>query len=205
MLDFDDYLYRLASSAPTPGGGSAAALCGAMGAALVAMVARITRESPKQSKRHPLADACIAEADALRARFLEARTLDENAYGAVVAAMALPRLTDDEKMARTARVQDALAQAAAAPLAAVHLGVQLLALSERALDLENANLASDLGCAADFASAAIGASALNVRVNHKYLKNAELVAQHVRVLDEAERDASAIAARVRDRVSAAIR
>jgi formiminotetrahydrofolate cyclodeaminase len=205
VLDFDDYLNRLASSAPTPGGGSAAALCGAMGASLVAMVARITRESPKQSERHPLADACIAEADALRVRFLEARTLDENAYGAVVAAMALPRLTDDEKTARTARLQDALAQAAAAPLAAVYLSVQLLALSERALDLENANLASDLGCAADFAGAAVDASALNVRVNHKYLKNAELVAQHARVLDEAEREAPRIAARVRDRVNAAIR
>ena len=205
MLDFDDYLNRLASSAPTPGGGSAAALCGALGASLVAMVARITRESPKQSERHPLADVCIAEADALRALFLEARALDENAYGAVVAAMALPRITGDEKTARTARLQDALAQAAAAPLAAVHVGLQLLALSERALDLENVNLASDLGCAADFASAVINASALNVRVNHKYLKNAELVAQHARVLDAAERDAPAIAARVRERVSAAIR
>ena len=169
------------------------------------MVARITRESPKQSELHPLADVCIAEADALRALFLEARALDENAYGAVVAAMALPRITGDEKTARTARLQDALAQAAAAPLAAVHVGLQLLALSERALDLENVNLASDLGCAADFASAAINASALNVRVNHKYLKNAELVAQHARVLDAAERDAPAIAARVRERVSAAIR
>ncbi len=205
MLDFDDYLNRLASSAPIPGGGSAAALCGAMGASLVAMVAKITRESSKQSERHALADACIAEADALRARFLEARTLDENAYGAVVAAMALPRSTDDEKTARTARVQEALAQAAAAPLAAVRVGIQLLALSARALDLENANLASDLGCAADFAIAAIDASALNVRANHKYLKNAELVAQHARVLDDAERDVPAIAARVRDRVNAAIR
>lgn len=205
MLDFDDYLNRLASSAPTPGGGSAAALCGAMGASLVAMVARITRENAKQRERHGLAEACFAEADALRARFLEARTLDENAYGAVVTAMALPRSTDDEKTARTARLQDALAQAAAAPLAAVHVGIQLLALSERALDLENANLASDLGCAADFAIAAIDASALNVRVNHKYLKNAELVAQHARVLDDLERDVPAIAARVRDRVNAAIR
>ncbi len=169
------------------------------------MVARITRESPKQSERHALADACIAEAETLRARFLEARTLDENAYGAVVTAMALPRATDEEKAVRTARLQDSLAQAAAAPLAAVHLGVQLLALSERALDLENVNLASDLGCASDFAIAAIDASALNVRVNHKYLKNGELVAQHARVLDDAERDAPAIAARVRERVSAAIR
>lgn len=204
MLDFDDYLNRLASSAPTPGGGSAAAICGAMGAALVAMVARITRENPKNDERAALADACIAEGELLRARFLEARTLDERAYGAVVEAMALPRATEAEKTARTARLQDALAQAAAAPLAAVNLGAQLLALSERALDLENVHLASDLGCAADFALAAIAASALNVRVNHKYLKNPDLVAEHTRVLEMFEREAPLGAARIRARVTAAI-
>jgi len=204
VLDFDDYLNRLASAAPTPGGGSAAAICGAMGAALVGMVARITRESPKKSERHDLADELIAAADVLRARFGEARTLDESAYAAVVTAMALPRESDEETIVRTARLQDALAQAAAAPLAAVHLAAELLALAERALDLENANLASDLGCAASFAMAALDASALNVRVNHKYMKNAALVAQHTRVLVDCEHDAPQTLARIRARVAAAI-
>lgn len=204
MLDFDDYLNRLASAAPTPGGGSAAAICGAMGAALVAMVARITGESPKKSDRHVLADGLIVRADALRARFLEARALDESAYAAVVTAMALPRGSDEEKTNRTARLQDALAQAAAAPLAAVHLATELLTLAERALDLENANLASDLGCAADFAIAALDASALNVRVNHKYMKNAALVERHAQVLGDCEREAPLTAARIRTRVAVAI-
>jgi len=204
VLDFDDYLNRLASAAPTPGGGSAAAICGAMGAALVAMVARITGESPKKSEHHDLADELIAAADVLRARFDEARTLDESAYAAVVTAMALPRGSDEETIVRTARLQDALAQAAAAPLAAVHLAAELLALAERALDLENANLASDLGCAASFAMAALDASALNVRVNHKYMKNAALVAQHTRVLVDCEHDAPQTLARIHARVAAAI-
>lgn len=204
MLDFDDYLHRLASADPTPGGGSAAALCGAMGAALVAMVARITRENPRYEARHAFADRCIGEADALRNGFLEARTLDEAAYGAVVEAMALPRATDEEKAARTARLQAALAQAAGAPLAAVNLCAALAALTERALDLENANLASDLGCAAEFARAALASSALNVRINHKFLKNDALIAEQRRVLDACERAASDAGERVRTRVSAAI-
>jgi len=80
-----------------------------------------------------------------------------------------------------------------------------LKLTESALDLENANLASDLGCAADFAIAALDASALNVRVNHKYMKNGALVAQHAHVLGDCERDAPQTAARIRTRVAAAIR
>jgi len=86
-VGIDDYLKALASSQPAPGGGSAATMVAAIGAALVAMVARITASSPKHADRSELARSLIADADVLRLRLIEAGRNDETAYGALVAAM----------------------------------------------------------------------------------------------------------------------
>ena len=165
-VNFDTYLDALASSAPTPGGGSAATLVAAMGAALLAMVARITLEAARLGPVHPAARAVVADADRLRAAFTAARAEDEAAYGAVVAAMALPRTSDAEKAARTERLQAALATAAAAPLAVAELTAEAMAVAARAAALENRNLMSDVVCAVAFLQAAYDAAVANVRVNH---------------------------------------
>ncbi len=203
MLDFHDYLDRLASPAPTPGGGSAAALTGAMAAALVAMVARITLQSPKLAAVHDEAASLATQADTLRHTFLAARVRDEEAYGAVVAAQALPKTTGDEKAERTARLQAALTGAAEAPLATAALANEAMALGERGAALRNAHLMSDIDCALRFARAALDAAVANVQVNHRFLKNAETVAEQARrltaILDaahDAESRALAIVASV---------
>ena len=174
MLDFDAYLDRLASSDPTPGGGSAAALTGAMGAALLAMVARITLGSPKHSSVHALAQRIIQEADVLRSDFVAARPLDEAAYGAVIAVQALPRTTEAEKRVRMERMQAALEGAAEAPLGVAGLASATIRLAELAAALGNDHLMSDVECALRLARAALDASAANVKVNHRFLKNAEV-------------------------------
>ncbi|MGH7707836.1 MAG: cyclodeaminase/cyclohydrolase family protein [Vulcanimicrobiaceae bacterium] len=170
------YLDDLASADPTPGGGSAACVVAAHGAALVAMVARITLANPRHAAVHALAGAVIAAADHLRAALLVAQTVDEAAYGRVALAMALPKATLDDRSARTTAMQSALAGAAEAPLDAAALALEVLALADRALQLRNAHLVSDLGCAAAFASASIEACGYNVRVNHAYLNDAALIA-----------------------------
>jgi len=175
-VELDAYLDALASASPTPGGGSAATLVAAMGAALLAMVARITLEAARLAAVHPAARAVAADADRLRSAFTAARTEDETAYGAVVAAMGLPRGTEAEKAARTERLQAALASAAAAPLAVAELAAEAMAVAERAAALENRNLMSDVECAVAFLAAAYDASAANVRVNHAFLKDAATVA-----------------------------
>jgi methenyltetrahydrofolate cyclohydrolase len=176
-MDFEGYLDALASADPTPGGGSAATLVGALAAALCAMVARITMSSPKLSPVHEEAAAIAADADDLRRRFVALRPADEAAFQAVIAAQALPKSTDVETAARRERLQAALIGAAEAPLEAARLATDAFALTARTAELHNANLMSDVDCAMHFARAAFDASAANVEVNHRYITDAAIVAQ----------------------------
>jgi formiminotetrahydrofolate cyclodeaminase len=176
-MEFEAYLDALASADPTPGGGSAATLVGALAAALCAMVARITATSPKLAAVHEEAEAIAADADDLRRRFVDLRPLDEAAFQAVVAAQALPRSTDAEKAARTGALQQALIGAAEAPLEAARLATDAFALTARTAELHNANLMSDVDCAMHFARAAFDASAANVEVNHRYITDTATIAQ----------------------------
>ncbi len=175
MLDLHAYLNRLASAEPTPGGGSAATIVGALGAALLAMVARITLGSGRHAAVHADAVLLVGDADSLRARFCAARLQDEEAYAEVPRAQALPRSGEAERALRTERLQAALTNAAAAPLDAAALAAELIALCSRAARLDNAHLASDVECALAFGRAALEASAANVRINHRYMQAAEVV------------------------------
>jgi formiminotetrahydrofolate cyclodeaminase len=182
----NDYLTDLASESPAPGGGSAAMVVGATGCALVSMVARICAASPKYGAKHLLAARLIADADALREGFLERKTRDERAFDAVVAARG-----DKEA------VQQALANAAAVPLEGAQAAFEALQLAADALDLGNANLVSDLGCAAEFAHSALLACAYNVRINHKFLKDESLIASQRSALERIENAAAPLLQAVR--------
>jgi methenyltetrahydrofolate cyclohydrolase len=171
----DAYLDRLASAEPTPGGGSAATLVGALGAALCAMVARITAASERHVAVPEDARAVAEAADALRDRFEAARPLDEAAYGRVVEASALPKRTEAEKLARTEALQAALTGAAEAPLAVAGMCAEGIELAARAGALGNTHLVSDVECALHFFRAALAASVANVRINHRFIKDAEVV------------------------------
>jgi formiminotetrahydrofolate cyclodeaminase len=171
----DAYLDRLASSDPTPGGGSAATLVGALGAALCAMVARITAGSRRHEAVRPQAGALAEAADALRERFTAARLVDEEAFGRVVAAQALPAGSPPEKAARTVALQAALVEAAEAPLAAAGLSAEGVELAVRAALLENPQLVSDVESAVLFFQAAFSASVANVRINHRFLTDPAII------------------------------
>ena len=201
MDSLTDYLTRLASKTPTPGGGSAATIVGASGAALVAMVARINLDNPKRAAQHPLARELAAKADALRAQLEAARVKDEAAFGAVVAAQALPKASEAEVAARQSALERALTHAAAEPLHAARLALDVLALAHRSLDIPNRNLASDLGCAAEFAAAALAACAYNVRVNHRFMRDAATIASQANELARYERRSAALVQAVRAAVA----
>jgi formiminotetrahydrofolate cyclodeaminase len=188
-VELDAYLERLASDAPTPGGGSAATIVAALGASLVAMVARITHRNPSFAEKRASAADIVERADALRSELLAARIHDEAAYTRVVDAQALPRTTPEEKAARAAALQAALAGAAEAPLRAAELAVRVVRMSRDAGALGNAHLVSDVTCAAAFGRAALEASAANVRINHAFLRDASLVASQEATLLALEAEA----------------
>lgn len=191
MDTLDVYLERLASNAPVPGGGSAAALVGALAAALIAMVARISAGNPKYAQQQELAAELVARADELRAQLARARQRDETAFEEVIAAQALPKRDADESQARQQALQRALARAAAEPLQAASLALEVLRLTSRSLEIPNRDLSSDVGCAAEFAYAAILACAYNVRVNHRWMRDRDAVAmgeQRLRAVEDEARD-----------------
>lgn len=177
-----------------PGGGSAAALVGALGAALAAMVARIGATD----------GALAREADQLRAQLIEAQFRDESAFRAVVAAQALPKGNDGERAARRSALESALNGAAEAPLHAASLALAVLKLSERVFDSSTAALVSDAGCAAEFANAAVLACAYNVRINHRYMKDAGAIARQSAALAAMEEQSAQTLARLRERLEAAL-
>lgn len=196
-----EYLSQLASEWPTPGGGSAATMVAAAGAALVAMVARISSANPKYAAAHQLALELVERADALREELVRARERDEAAFDRVVAASAMPKSTDAEKQARRAALELALAHAAAEPLAVALNALEILRLTQSALDLNNKNLVSDIGCAAEFAHAALAACAYNVRINHRFMHDRAAVDAQTHALERYEREAAAQLASVRRAVA----
>jgi formiminotetrahydrofolate cyclodeaminase len=191
----DDYLRRLASRDPVPGGGSAAALVAAIAAALVAMVGRIASE--------PLADV-VAEADRLREDLAAARLRDEAAFAAVIAAQALPKDDEAQVEARRRALDAALQGAAEEPLRAAGLALRVLQLAQRLSEAKTKALASDVGCAAEFAHAALAGCAYNVRVNHKYMRDTEMIACQAEMLASYETEGANILELVRATVSVAL-
>lgn len=192
MERFDLYLERLASSDAVPGGGSAAAVVAAIGAALVAMVGRIGANPP---------DGLVEEADRLRAELDTARKGDEDAYAAVVAAQALPKSGESERAARRDAIERALKRAAQCPLDAAALALRVLELVERLLQNHMGALVSDVGCAAEFAHAAVVACGYNVRVNHRYMRDEAAIREQAATLFRYEGAAARILERARDAVA----
>jgi formiminotetrahydrofolate cyclodeaminase len=192
-----EYLTQLASEWPTPGGGSAATVVGAAGAALVAMVARICSTNPKYAAQKALAHELVARADDLRGEFLRAKERDEAAFDRVVTAQALPQASSEEKQLRRDALEIALQHAAAEPLFAAELALDTLRLAARALEIPNKNLVSDIGCAAEFAAASLAACAYNVRVNHKFMKDTYAIEAQAHVLLRYERESATLLANVR--------
>jgi formiminotetrahydrofolate cyclodeaminase len=170
----------LASKDPTPGGGSASALAGAMAAALVAMVARTTAGSKKFADRAERMEALARDAEGLRADFLALAEEDAAAFDGVMAAFRLPRETPEQQEARARAVQDAYRAAAGPPMKVCELSVRLCELAQRVAEDGTPSAVSDAGVAAHLAATALEGAALNVRINVGALKDAAVRDDHTR-------------------------
>lgn len=170
-LRIREYLDRLAAKLPAPGGGSASALVGAVGAALAAMVANFTLGQEKFAAVEDDVRRLLEAVEAQRAALLDLIQEDMDAYKEVSAAFKLPK--DDP--ARAEAVQRALKTAAAVPLAIVDRCLAVLRLLPELLDKGNPNLVSDVGVAATCAECALRSAWLNVEINLAYLRDEQYV------------------------------
>jgi formiminotetrahydrofolate cyclodeaminase len=186
-LTVRDLTERLASRAPTPGGGSASALGGALAAALVEMVCELTVGRPEYEDVDPLARQMGTAAGELRTALLAAAEEDAAAYDAVAEARRLPRETDEEKAARRTAIGEASVRATEVPLRVMRLASEVLDLAARMAPIGNRNAISDAGVAALFAASAARGAAFNVAINLPALPEGhELRAEATRRLAELE-------------------
>ena len=169
----------LASERPTPGGGGAAAVSGAIGAALVSMVANLTIGKKNYEAVWQDLEAVNAKAEALRAELIRAIDEDVVAFNAVMGAYGLPRATDDEKAKRAAAIQAALKDATLAPLRAVKACFEVIRLSADAAEKGNLNVISDAGVAVLSANAGLRSAALNVFINAKAIKDRDFAEKQI--------------------------
>jgi len=164
-IDLPSFLERLASNAPTPGGGAASAYVGALGAASVAKVAAVSVGKPKFAAHDADLRARLDHLVSLRDRFLALAADDEAAFAAFMRAYRLPKATDDERTTRAVAVQDGMRQAAAAPLRIMAAAREVLDAAEAIAATGNPNALGDCGAGAAMAVAAMRVSLLNVTAN----------------------------------------
>ncbi len=155
----------LASEAPAPGGGSTAALSGALGAGLIHMVCALTAGKKKYEEHTALVETTAAGAEAIRRELLEAVDRDTAAFDGVTAAFAMPKGDDAEIAARKQAIQDALKACVVPPLDVMKASLRALRLAEGILGKSNESALSDLGVAALSLQTALQGAWLNVLIN----------------------------------------
>jgi formiminotetrahydrofolate cyclodeaminase len=205
MTDFSElsirqFLATLASSAPTPGGGTAAAITGAMGAALTEMVGALTLSREKFAPVHDAMRSISEAARRAREEFLGLALEDSEAYDAVVAARKLARVTEEEKEIRARTIESAGRLATEVPMRTARAAARLLNALPELVEKGNPNALSDAGSAALLLEAAAMGALLNVAINLPGISDTAFV-------EEMRREAAAIRAetgRLRSRILAEV-
>ena len=169
------FLDDLASPSPTPGGGSAAALAGALGAGLVAMVCGLTVGKKKYADAEEEMNRILPQAESLRAQFTELIDRDAFAFDKVMEAYGLPKDTDPQKALRAAAIREATKEATLVPLEVMKHCIDALALAQNVAAHGNVTSISDAGVAALMLHAACEGAALNVKINLSALNDEEFV------------------------------
>lgn len=178
-LTLKDFTSLLASDAPAPGGGSAAALYGAFGAALDSMVCSLTVGRKKYAELEAFAYEMEVKAKNLKDRFLAAMENDTAVFTSFSKTLSLPKETEDEKAARAAAIQEALVHCTESPLTVMELSLEALELTKLLPGKTNPTASSDIGVAALSLRACVQSAWLNVVINLNSLKD-EILIEHFR-------------------------
>ncbi len=169
------YMDALASDKPAPGGGSASALIGAVGVALLSMVANLTIGKRKFKASEPLIKELLEKAENLRRDLENLVTEDTKAFNEVAKVFKMPRSTTKEKIQRKEKMQEALKFATKVPFAIMEKVVDAIYLHEKSLGNINPTVISDTGVGALCLKAALQGAWLNVKINLISIKDKEFV------------------------------
>ena len=164
-LGLKGFLDRVADGNPAPGGGSVAALCGALSGALCAMVARLTLGKEKYHKAWQEMEDLARRADTLRFQLIELTDKDADAYNSVVICLRMAKETDQEKEARKDALESALKEAALVPRETLRIAVEMIDIAEAVIHKGNTNCLTDAAVAVQTAAAAAFGAAYNIRGN----------------------------------------
>ncbi len=159
------FMDKLASKSPEPGGGSVAALTGALGAALVSMVSNLTLGKDKYKDVQSQIETLLKESENLRGEMQDLIQKDTEAYGALSEVYRMPKNTDAEKAVRSSKMQEALKKACQVPFEIGLKSLEVAKLAERAAEIGNVAAVSDAGVAVLLAQACAQSAALNVKIN----------------------------------------
>jgi formiminotetrahydrofolate cyclodeaminase len=176
-------LEALASREATPGGGSAAAIIGAMGASLVSMVCNLTIGKKKYAEVEDEMKDILAKAEALRVKLIGMIEDDVKAFDSVMGAYGMAKETDAEKEARDKAIQAALKAATDVPLRCCHAAREVIDLAANASEKGNLNVISDAGVGVLAAHAALRSAALNVFTNARMIKDRTFAEAKLKELD----------------------
>lgn len=166
-----NFLDELASNSPTPGGGSVAALAGALGAALISMVGNLTIGKKKYEDVEEDIKKIINSSEKLRYELSQLIEEDVKAFNNFMATYKLPKETEDEKKMRMEKIQEALIEAARIPLKTAYKCLDIMILSQEIAKKGNINVVSDAGVAVLIAEAALESAMLNVKINLRMISD----------------------------------
>ena len=183
------FLDELASSSPAPGGGSVAALSGALGAALSSMVCNLTRGKQGYEAAQDEIKEILQRSEELRKQLTDLIDKDTEAFNTVMEALKMPKETEDQKEHRQRAMQSAFKYAADVPLETAQKCMQILDIARILSEKGNKNSISDAAVSALMAQTGLHAAMLNVRINLCSIKDTEYVQKITTELDELLRNA----------------
>lgn len=179
----NSFLDELASSAPAPGGGSVAALSGALGAALISMVSNLTIGKEKYAGVQDEITALLKKSETLRDKLADLIEEDVEVYTRLSQTMKMPRDTEEQKNTRIKAMDKALKAATDVPMRVAEACVSVMELCRPAAETGNVNAVSDVGVGILTAEAGLRSAALNVLINLGSIKDDKFVSENRKRLD----------------------
>jgi len=203
-ISISDFIERLSSGSPTPGGGSVAALAGALSSSLISMVGNLTYGKKKYEDHWEESKGIIKEAKTLNEDFLSLFYEDMEAFTKLMATFGLPKSTEEQTKKRNEAIQEATKKAIEVPLKVMEKSERAAELALAMAKIGNLNAISDAGIAGEMALCACRSASYNVLINLNFLKDSDysknIEAKHKKISKKVKSLQEKIASLVRKKI-----